>query len=137
MLIESKIKRAGGSKIDIAGVVYHFKPVDPKDNDSPHVCDVPDDHEAAIARFLSITEGFRMYRPGAKAEPENPVAPVRAPAPPPEAKKPRIELPDFGAMKGKKEVLAWAQANMPELQLSVKLPEGAIIKRIREHAGYQ
>jgi hypothetical protein len=52
MLIESKIKRDGGSKIDIGGVVYHFAP----NAAGAHVCEVED--EDAIARFLSIREGF-------------------------------------------------------------------------------
>jgi hypothetical protein len=54
MLIESKIRREGGSHIDIAGVDYHFK----ADTSGVHVCDVTD--EAAIARLLAIPEGFRL-----------------------------------------------------------------------------
>jgi hypothetical protein len=54
MLIESKIKREGGSHIDIAGVDWHFKP----QADGAHVCDVTD--EDAIAVLLAIPAGFRM-----------------------------------------------------------------------------
>lgn len=69
MLIESKIRREGGSKLDIGGVVYHFAP----GADGAHVCDVTD--EDAIARFLSITEGFRLVSPN------GPVVPAATPTP--------------------------------------------------------
>jgi hypothetical protein len=67
MLIESKIRREGGSHIDIGGTDWHFKP----GADGAHVCDVTD--EAAIARLLAIPEGFRLV----SAAP----APTAAPAP--------------------------------------------------------
>jgi hypothetical protein len=54
MLIESKLKRKDGSKIDIGGVEYHFK----ADATGAHVCDVTD--EDHLARFLAIPEGFRL-----------------------------------------------------------------------------
>jgi len=57
MLIELKIKRQGGTKVDIDGQNYHFKPAN--DNpDAPHVAQVT--NEEHIARFLAITEGYRI-----------------------------------------------------------------------------
>lgn len=55
MKIECKLKRNGGSKVDIDGIEYHFEPL----NDGAHVADVEDkDH---IDRFLAISEGYRVY----------------------------------------------------------------------------
>jgi NADPH-dependent ferric siderophore reductase len=65
MLIESKIKREGGSHIDIAGVDWHFKP----QADGAHVCDVTD--EDAIAVLLAIPAGFRLVGAQADAAPES------------------------------------------------------------------
>ncbi len=54
--VESKLIREGGSHIDIGGTDYHFQPYD----DGAHVADVAD--EAHADKFLSITEGFKLYR---------------------------------------------------------------------------
>lgn len=71
VLIESLIKRPGGSKIPMGSVTYHFAP----DDLGRHVATVSDtDH---IARFLQIPEGFRLL--GAVTAPTAPAAP---PAPP-------------------------------------------------------
>jgi hypothetical protein len=64
MQIESIIKRPNGSKITIGDTQYHFKP----NADGAHVADVEND--AHIARFLSITEGFKLYRPDQVVEQE-------------------------------------------------------------------
>lgn len=72
MKIESKIKRKAGTKVDIDGVDYHFKP----QADGAHVCEVSD--KKHIQRFLSITEGYQIYDPDgdvkkpAKESKENP-----------------------------------------------------------------
>ena len=64
MLIESLIKRKGGTTIAMqmlgkrGKISYHFKPVDPDNVDSPHLCEVTDKHH--IQKFLSITEGFMI-----------------------------------------------------------------------------
>lgn len=56
MKIESKLHREGGTKIDLGGIEYHFAP----QADGAHVAEVEnDDH---IARFLSIPEGFKIYK---------------------------------------------------------------------------
>ena len=52
MLIESRIRRSGGTPIPMGDEVYHFAP----DDEGRHVCDVT--NKAHIQRFLSITEGF-------------------------------------------------------------------------------
>jgi len=71
VLIESLIKRPGGSKIPMGSVTYHFAP----DDLGRHVATVSD--TGHIARFLQITEGFRLL--GAVTAPTAPAAP---PAPP-------------------------------------------------------
>lgn len=56
MLIECKLKREGGSKIDLGKNLYHFQPL----ADGAHVAQVDD--EADQDRLLGITEGYRLYR---------------------------------------------------------------------------
>lgn len=56
--IESKIRRSGGSKIDIGGVEYHFKPADEKQPEAAHVAEVQD--KAHIKRFLEISEAYQL-----------------------------------------------------------------------------
>lgn len=74
MQIEHLIKREGGSVHEIGGTEYHFAPLD----DGAHVAEVTNpDHQD---RFLSISEGFRIYRPGRKD--------TAAPAPAHETHKP-------------------------------------------------
>lgn len=63
MDIESKIKREGGTIVDMGTAKYHFAPRE----DGAHVANVQD--EAHADRFLSITEGYRLYR-GTAAAPE-------------------------------------------------------------------
>lgn len=52
MKIECLLIRPGGSKIDLDGKTYHFKP----QADGSHVADVTDKDHAR--RLLGITEGF-------------------------------------------------------------------------------
>lgn len=73
MLIESKIRRTGGTSISMGDEVYHFAP----DDEGRHVCDVT--NKAHIQRFLSITEGFCLV--GAEDE-------VTSTAPPPPSSDP-------------------------------------------------
>lgn len=51
MKIQSIIRRAKGSTVELGDKVYFFSP------DSDHTCDVTD--EAHIERLLSIKDGFR------------------------------------------------------------------------------
>lgn len=55
MLIASRIKRPN-APIDFGEKVYFFTPVDPRNPDSTHVCDVADN--AHIGRLLGITECY-------------------------------------------------------------------------------
>lgn len=72
MLIESKLRRPGGSLVTLGETNYRFKPLT-DDPDAPHVCEVADpDH---IEILLNIPHGFRDT--SAKAAPE------RFPEPPP------------------------------------------------------
>lgn len=73
MDIESKIKREGGTHVDMGTAKYHFAPLE----DGAHVAAVAD--EAHQDRFLSIPEGYRVYR--GKGVAPAPVAPVAASAP--------------------------------------------------------
>lgn len=59
ILIQSLIRRAGGSKIDLYGKQYHFKPENDTE-DARHVCAVPVEDAAAIHRFKQIPEGFTI-----------------------------------------------------------------------------
>jgi|SRR3972149_2317336 len=74
MLIQCLLKRPNGTEIKFGDVnkplaVYHFKPQDPGNSESPHVCEVTD--EAHIARFLSIKEGYQAHgRDAKKVKPE-------------------------------------------------------------------
>lgn len=55
MKIECKLKRNGGTKVDIGGIEYHFEPL----SDGAHVSEVENaDH---IDTFLAIGEGYRVY----------------------------------------------------------------------------
>lgn len=54
MLIESKIKRAGGSHVDLDGVAYHFK----DDGTGRHVAEVLSRRHLAV--FLAIPEGYQI-----------------------------------------------------------------------------
>jgi len=72
MNIESIILRDGGTHVPMGTTSYHFAP----QPDGAHVAAVEDD--AHIARFLSIPEGFRMYRPGQPAAAPVEIAPAAA-----------------------------------------------------------
>jgi len=78
MKIECILKREGGSVVDLGGLEYHFEPL----ADGAHVADV--ENEAHIDRFLSISEGYKLYH--GKQEPKGqpkqigPSTPVSAPA---------------------------------------------------------
>jgi hypothetical protein len=69
MKIESIIRRKDGTKVEMGDMKYHFKP---SENDPRHLEEVT--NTIHIARFLSITEGYRV--PVGEAVPELPAAPV-------------------------------------------------------------
>lgn len=77
MQIECKLKRHGGSKIDVGGTTYHFKPANPNDPNSPHLCDVKDKNHAQ--RFLGISEGYCLPGDAPAQKPAAPVAPPPSP----------------------------------------------------------
>ncbi len=54
--IECRLVRQGGTKAEVGGTEYHFTPW----TDGAHVCAVDEPEHADI--FLSITEGYRLYR---------------------------------------------------------------------------
>lgn len=53
MLIESRIRRANGTRVTLDGVEYHFQP---SGDDPRHVAEVSD--PAHVAEFLKVTEGY-------------------------------------------------------------------------------
>jgi hypothetical protein len=71
--IESKLRRVGGSIIPLDGIDYHFKPY----TDGAHVCEVTNEDHAD--RFLSITEGFKLYRGEGTPADGSTAAPAPAP----------------------------------------------------------
>ena len=63
--IQCLLRRKGGTKVAFGHnaatqTVYHFKPLDAGDPDSPHVCEV--EKEEHVNRFLAIPEAYRLYR---------------------------------------------------------------------------
>jgi hypothetical protein len=74
--IECKLIREGGTFAEVGGTEYHFAP----QSDGAHVATIDNDDHADV--FLSITEGYRLYRGAAKAAPvaiekaAEPVAPA-------------------------------------------------------------
>lgn len=62
MQIQLLVIREGGSKVEVFGKEYHFKP----QPDGCHVADVEDDDH--IDLLLAISEGYRIYRPKVKPE---------------------------------------------------------------------
>lgn len=77
MKIECILKREGGSVVDLGGIEYHFEPL----ADGAHVADVAD--ETHIDRFLSISEGYKVYhgKDKPKGEPKQIGENTPAPAP--------------------------------------------------------
>lgn len=71
MKIECKLKRKGGTKIELFGAHYHFKPEDDKlKADDPaymeaaHVCEITDD--SAVHRLcVGIKDGYKAVDPDA------------------------------------------------------------------------
>lgn len=62
MKIVCKLKREGGSKVELGDTTYHFKPNAAGD----HVADVDDEQHAQ--QLLAVTEGYEAY--GDDAEPD-------------------------------------------------------------------
>lgn len=74
MKIESLLRRKGGTKVELDGVEYHFKP----DADGREFADVTNPDHVGI--FASIREGYRVAGAETKApEPAKPAAPAPAP----------------------------------------------------------
>lgn len=94
MDIESKIKREGGTHVDMGTKKYHFAPLE----DGAHVAAVDD--EAHQDRFLSITEGYRVYR-GAGVVPAS--APMTQEAVKPQLHKATAECQEHTALLGSDE----------------------------------
>lgn len=79
-LIECLLKRKGGTIVNFGfhnkkKSVYHFRPLDLEDPESPHVCEV--NNEEHYQRFLNIQEAYRPFNPDEEYEPvmQAPLAP--------------------------------------------------------------
>lgn len=72
--VESIIRREGGTRVTLGKMAYHFKPRP----DGAHVAVVDDPRH--VSRFLSISEGYRVYDPDLVDEPAP--APFVTPLPP-------------------------------------------------------
>lgn len=87
MKIECKIKRADGTVVDMPNgdgekpTRYHFKPLDPRDSDSPHVAEVSAKHASRF--FRADAEVYVPYEsaPPPVLQPPAPPAPVVPPPP--------------------------------------------------------
>jgi hypothetical protein len=66
--IRCTLIREGGTKIDLYGEHYHFKPTSDKP-DAPHVCEIPFEHARQIHRLLSIP-GYVLVDPQAELPPK-------------------------------------------------------------------
>lgn len=55
MIIQSLLKRKGGTIVDIDGVEYAFTP----DSNDNHICEVKE--QSHIDRFLSISEAYAEF----------------------------------------------------------------------------
>lgn len=75
VLIQCLLIRAGGTKIDLYGNKYHFKP-ESDAPEAPHVAAIPFDHAAAVHRLLSIT-GYALVDKDAELPPYAKPAPVQ------------------------------------------------------------
>ncbi len=73
MKIQCILPRKGGTRVEIDGIEYHFEPF----ADGAQVADI--ESEKHIDRFLSISEGYRLYRgassPEVASEAESETAP--------------------------------------------------------------
>lgn len=131
MRIECTIVREGGSFVDIDGVDYHFKPLTGERN-SPHVAEVED--EDHIARFLAIREGYRIYNPNRKTkitkEAQAPLAQSPEDKTPEDDDKQPVVIPLPDSSLSKKELIAWIQENMPDLNFDAKMNVEAIRRAV-------
>lgn len=64
LTIQCILRRKGGTTVAFGHnaakqTVYKFKPINPEDNNSPHVCNVANSEHAQ--RFLGIPESYRLY----------------------------------------------------------------------------
>lgn len=97
MIIESIIRRAAGTKVKLGDDIYYF--FTHMKGSASHVCEVTD--EDHIQTFLSIKEGYRIFK-----QPKPAVEPTKAEANPAPAKpealvddKPSAEKADPEAKK--------------------------------------
>ena len=74
MLIECLLRRDRGTKAEVGGIIYHFKPLGGGPG-APHVCEVRSN--AHIQRFLSIPEGYCISGGDEEVASDLPAPPVQ------------------------------------------------------------
>lgn len=77
MKLECKLKRVGGTDVDLPPDTIQFRPLDPTRADSPHVAEVS---EVVAARLMAADA--RVYVPYEGKAPAKPLAAPKAPATP-------------------------------------------------------
>lgn len=123
MLVECKLKRPGGSQVELGGVTYHFK----DDGTGRHVAMVSNsDH---LGRLLSITEGYKL----AADQAAQPAAPTPAPvAPSAQAPAPAVVVVAQGAGAVQTKQAAALVPDQEEPQGTPTLSEDMDIEQIRD-----
>lgn len=137
MQIESIIKRAKGTEVVLDRTRYHFKPIDPSDEFSPHICSVTNPEHARM--LLAVTEGYRVYIKGAEPAAPRIVAP-RAPTgggtilPPITLAEEDEQVGKMEAEALRQEAIASAQRDSVEAAENLRrLNEGAATIRSGDH----
>lgn len=83
MLVECILKRAGGTKVDLDGIVYHFTDKNDRSGLGRHIAIVGT--KAHVQRFMQIPEGYQLaddLEPSAPAVLTTPAPVIAAAAPP-------------------------------------------------------
>jgi hypothetical protein len=79
MKLELTIKRAGGTPVSLGNKNYEFKPEDPKDPDSAHVCEVDDDSHIATLLGTGVYKlAGKRTKPAESSAPNVPAATTTA-----------------------------------------------------------
>lgn len=135
MLIESIIRRPGGTKTKIGRIEYHFKP---QADDGPHVAEVADKDHAAL--LLAIREGYRLPGEAPVVDEELPVLPEEDPYPLAEIVADQLSNRELQALakahmglvgSNKQKALDFAKANLGA-DLSTELPLASYMDIVRE-----
>lgn len=130
-LIECMIRRKNGTEVTMGGKHpinqrhYHFKPIDPSNPRSPHVCEV--ENEDDFDSFMAIKEGYRRYKPD-----QPPAMRIAPPAPEPSIPNLRDRYDDVLSIRNVDELDNEWLAVFSNETLGIKSTDRAALV---EHAG--